>query len=70
MKRIVAALALAVGMLAMGITSASASTYCSIDPTVGVGTPLHYSVYVGVLGTHVYASGTSGTTTFGGVIGL
>jgi hypothetical protein len=35
-----------------------------------VGTPLHYNLYVSVLGTHVYASGTSTTTTFGGVLGL
>jgi hypothetical protein len=70
MKRILAALALAVGMLAMGITSASASTYCSIDPTIGVGTPLHYSLNVSLLGTHVYLYGTSKTTTFGGVVGL
>jgi hypothetical protein len=70
MKRILAALALAVGMLAMGITSASASTYCSIDPTIGVGTPLHYSLNVSLLGTDVYLYGTSKTTTFGGVIGL
>jgi hypothetical protein len=70
MKRILAALALAVGMLAMGITSASASTLCTIDPTIRVGTPLHYSLNVSLLGTHVYASGTSTTTTFGGVLGL
>jgi hypothetical protein len=70
MKRILAALSLAVGMLALGITSASAATICSIDPTLRMGTPLHYSVNVSVLGTHVYASGTSGTTTFGGVVGL
>jgi len=70
MKRILAALALAVGMLAMGITSASASSLCSIDPTIGIGTPLHYSLDLRVLGTHVYASGTSHSTTFGGVIGL
>jgi hypothetical protein len=70
MKRILAALALAVGMLAMGITSASASSICTIDPTIGVGTPLHYSLSVSILGTHVYASGTSRTTTFGGVVGL
>jgi hypothetical protein len=70
MKRILAALVLAVGMLAMGITSASAASICSIDPTLRIGTPLNYSLNLSVLGTHVYASGTSTTTTFGGVIGL
>lgn len=70
MKRILASVAAAFGMLLMGATSASASSLCTIDPTVGVGTPLHYSLNVSVLGTHVYASGTSRTTTFGGVIGL
>jgi hypothetical protein len=70
MKRILAALVLAVGMLAMGITSASAAAICTIDPTLRIGTPLHYSINISVLGTHVYASGTSTTTTFGGVLGL
>jgi hypothetical protein len=70
MKRILVAAALAFGMLFLGATSASASTLCTIDPTLGVGLPLHYSLNVSVLGTHVYASGTSRTTTFGGAIGL
>jgi hypothetical protein len=70
MKRILAGLALALGMLVMGITNASAATLCTIDPTVRIGTPIHYSIDVRVLGTHIYASGTSKTTTFGGVIGL
>ena len=70
MKRILAALALAFGMVAMGVTSASASTLCTIDPTLRIGTPLHYSINLSVLGTHVYVIGTSHTTTFGGVVGL
>jgi hypothetical protein len=70
MNRILAALALAFGMLAMGVTSASASTLCTIDPTIGIGTPLHYHINVSLLGTHVYLIGTSHTTTFGGVLGL
>ena len=69
MKRVLAGFGLAVGMLLMGVVNASASTVCSIDPTYRIGTPLHYSVYVQVLGTDVYASGTSKTTTFGGVVG-
>ena len=70
MKRILVAAALAFGMLVIGATSASASTLCTIDPTLGVGTPLNYSLNVSILGTHVYASGTSSTTTFGGALGL
>jgi hypothetical protein len=70
MKRIVVAAALAFGMLLMGAVSASASTLCTIDPTLGIGTPLQYSTSVSISGTHVYASGTSSTTTFGGALGL
>jgi hypothetical protein len=70
MKRVLAGFGIAVGMLLIGVVNASASTVCSIDPTLKVGTPINYSLNVSVLGTHVYASGTSKTTTFGGVIGL
>ena len=70
MKRVLAGFGLAIGMLLMGVVNASASTICTIDPTYPIGTPLHFSVSVQVLGTHVYASGTSKTTTFGGVLGL
>jgi hypothetical protein len=70
MRRILLGLTCALGMLALGATSASASTLCTLDPTIRVGTPLHYSLNVSVLGTHVYASGTSHSTTFGGVIGI
>jgi len=70
MKRILVAAGLAFGMLLMGAVSASASTLCTIDPTLGIGTPLHYSTSISILGTHVYASGTSSTTTFGGVLGI
>jgi hypothetical protein len=70
MKRILVAAALAFGMLFLGATSASAATLCTIDPTLGIGLPIHYSLNVSTLGTHVYASGTSKTTTFGGVLGL
>ncbi len=70
MKRILLAAVLAFGMLFLGATGASAASLCTIDPTVGIGLPIHYSLNVSVLGTHVYASGTSKTTTFGGVIGL
>ncbi len=72
MKRIVLGMALCAGMLFMGITSASA--YCSLDPTLGIGLPVHTSlnVSVSVLGanTTIYAHNTSTTTTFGGWTGL
>jgi hypothetical protein len=74
MKRILVVLTLAAGMLVMGVTDVSASNYCSLDPTVNVGTPIKYSldVHLSLLGlsAHVYASGTKKTTTFGGVLGL
>jgi len=70
MKRILVAAVLAFGMLLMGAISASASTICTIDPTLGVGTPLHFSTSLSLAGTAVYANGTSSTTTFGGVLGL
>jgi hypothetical protein len=71
MKRIFVAAGFAFGMLLMGATSASASSLCTIDPTVGVGTPVQYSTNISLSGgTTVYASGTSSTTTFGGGIGL
>jgi hypothetical protein len=72
MKRIVLGMALCVGMLFVGITSASA--YCSLDPTLGIGLPIHTSLNVSVslLGkaTTVYAHNDSTSTTFGAVTGL
>jgi hypothetical protein len=70
MKRILAGFGLAVGMLAMGVTNASAAALCTLDPTYRIGLPVHYSIDLKVLGTHVYASGTSKTTTWGAVVGL
>ena len=71
MKRILLGLSFVVGALVVGLTNASASTFCSDDPTLGVGTPVTYSLSVSLVGggTVVYASGTSGTTTFGFAIG-
>ena len=72
MKRILLGFCLSVGMLMVGVTNASAG-YCSLDPTVGIGLPIHTSLNIStsLLGTssHVYASDTSSSTTFGGVIG-
>ncbi len=74
MRRVVLVFALGVGMLAMGVTNASAASYCSIDPTIGIGLPVHLSVNLSTqllsTSTHIYASTTSKTTTYGAVIGL
>lgn len=74
MKRIFLGLVMCFGMLAMGVTNASAARYCNVDPTVGVGLPVRYSIDVKTnaagTSTHLYASGTYRTTTFGGVVGL
>jgi len=55
----------------MGLTNASAGTFCSDDPVLPVGTPLTYSITVKVPGTTtvVYAYGAPNTTTFGFVLG-
>lgn len=74
MRRVVLVFALGVGMLAMGVTNASAARYCSIDPTLGIGLPIHTSLNVStkLLGTssHIYVYNDSHSTTFGGVVGL
>lgn len=73
MRRMVLGAALCAGLLLSGITNASAA-YCSVDPTLGIGLPVHTSMTVTVtlLGTStdLYAHNTSRTTTFGGGIGL
>jgi hypothetical protein len=74
MKRVVSSVVLAGGFLLLGIVNASASGYCSLDPTLNVGTPLTYSITVNVstslLSTNVYVYGTKKTTTFGGGVGI
>jgi hypothetical protein len=72
MKRIFLGLTVVVGTLAMGLTNASAATFCSDDPVLPVGTPLTYSITITVprTPTIVYAYGTRKTTTFGFAIGI
>ncbi|MEA2629383.1 MAG: hypothetical protein QOJ10_1843 [Chloroflexota bacterium] len=74
MKRLVSSVVLAGGFLLFGIVNASASGYCSLDPTLSVGTPLTYSLNLSLstslVSTNVYASGTKKTTTFGGGVGI
>jgi hypothetical protein len=59
-------------MLLTGVTNASAG-YCSLDPTVGVGLPIHtnttISTYLLGTSTYIYAYNSSKTTTFGGEVG-
>ena len=74
MKRLFSVVVLAGGLMFMGITNASAAMWCADDPTLNLGTPLHYNLNVtlstGVSYTNVYASGTSSTTTFGFIQGV
>jgi hypothetical protein len=70
MRRIALSLAFAVGMLLVGATTASAHTFCGLDPTIGVGTPLKFTVNLNVLGSNVYLNGTHKTTTFEVGLGL
>ena len=74
MKRIFLGFALSIGMLIMGVTNASASSYCSIDPTVGIGLPVHTSLTISTsllgISTNTYVHNNSTSTTFGSVLGL
>jgi hypothetical protein len=74
MRRVVLGFAVCAGMLVMGVTNASAGGYCSLDPTLGVGLPVHTHVIVkaSVLGivADLYVYNSSRSTTFGGGIGL
>lgn len=73
-RRILSGVVLAGGLMALGMTGASAHTYCSLDPTYQIGLPVHYSVNLNVdarlVSVDLYASGTSKTTTWGGGVGL
>jgi hypothetical protein len=73
MKRILCSVAVAAGLMGMGMTSASAYV-CSLDPTLKIGTPLRYSLNITLstklISADVYASGTKSTTTFGGGLGI
>src|SRR5258708_30854418 len=62
MKRIFLGLALCAGMLFMGVTSASA--YCSLDPTLGIGLPINTSLNITIGSATIYAHNNSRTTTF------
>ena len=68
MRRLILGFVLAIGMLMASITSASAHTFCSVDPAVGVGLPVHGTV--SLLGSTVYVTGNSSSTDVGAVLGL
>lgn len=74
MRRILSSVVVAGGLVCLGITNASASVFCSLDPTLKVGLPVNYSLDVTVatklVSADLYASGTRHTTTFGGGLGI
>jgi hypothetical protein len=74
MKRLLSSIVLAGGMVLLGIVNASASGYCSLDPTINVGTPLTYTlnlhIKTGVVSPDLYLSGTNKTTTFAAGVGI
>jgi hypothetical protein len=69
-KRILFGLVLCIGMLVASTTSASAAVLCHDDPTLGVSVPgVHLSSSVTLLGSNVYATSGSGSTSFGFTVG-
>ena len=74
MRRVVLGFAVCAGMLVMGVTNASAGSYCSLDPTLGIGLPVHTNVVIKAsvlrITTDLYVYNNSTSTTFGGGIGL
>jgi hypothetical protein len=53
MRRLILVLALAVGLLFAGVTNVSASTYCSLDPTIG---PLTFGAGLGSYGLNAHVA--------------
>jgi hypothetical protein len=74
MKRLLSSVVLAGGMMLLGIVNASASGYCSLDPTINIGTPLTYSITLSIktplVSPDLYLSGTKKTTTFAAGLGI
>ncbi len=70
MKRILFSLAVCLGMLAAGTTSASAAALCHDDPTVQVSVPgVSTALSVTIPGSNVWATSGSGSTSFGFTLG-
>lgn len=70
MKRLLLGVALCIGMLIVGTTSASASVVCSDDPKVGASVPgVKLSTSVSISGSNVFATSGGGSTSFGFTIG-
>jgi hypothetical protein len=65
MRRIVFSLVLATGMVMAATVSASAHTFCSVDPTLKLGVPgVKLTVNLNLLGSNVYASSSGSSTTW------
>ena len=70
MKRILLSLSVCVGLLAAGTTSASAAVLCHDDPTLKTSVPgVSLKTNVSLLGSNVYSTSGSGSTSFGFTIG-
>ena len=70
MKRILFSLAVCVGLLAAGTTTASAQVLCHDDPTLGLSVPgVQAGLNVTALGSNVFATSGKGSTSFGFTIG-
>ena len=70
MKRILFSLAVCLGLLAAGTTSASAATLCHDDPTLKVSVPgVTTAVKVTIPGSNVWATSGLGSTSFGFTLG-
>ena len=70
MKRILLSLTVCLGMLAAATTPASAAVLCHDDPTLHVSVPgVKLTTSVSLLGSNVYTTSGSGSTSFGFTIG-
>ena len=70
MKRILLSLTVCAGLLAAGTTSASAAVLCHDDPTLHVAVPgVSLNTSISLLGSNVYTTSGSGSTSFGFTIG-
>ncbi len=69
-KRLLLGLAIGVGMLIATSTTASAQVLCHDDPTLGASVPgVTTALNVNLLGSNVFATSATGSTSFGFTIG-
>lgn len=70
-KRILFGLAVCIGLFFASATTASAQVLCHDDPTLKTSVPgVSTSLNVNLLGSNVYATSGSGSTSFGFTIGI